>query len=424
MRLYDYTGEITRDGFLSINGDLSNDFSKGQKVKVTLEPVLCSEKSSQDCAKQQDNFIPYGRQSIDEKDIASVCSVLRSDYLTTGPKIEEFEASVCHFLGVDYGVAVSSGTAALHCAMYALNIGPGDEVIVPPITFAATANCVCFMGATPVFVDVDSETLLIDPEQIESRITPRTKAIIGVDYAGHPCDWDLLRNLADRYGLALVADSCHAIGAEYKGGKVGTLADVTVFSFHPVKHITTGEGGMIVTNNENYAQKMRIFRCHGITSDARQRETIGTWFYEMMDLGYNYRITDFQCALGISQLEKLPKWITERQKIASVYDQFFYDNKLAAPLTVKKDVTHAYHLYVVRVVDRDELFMKLRNSGIGVNVHYVPVYLHPYYKHNFGYKKGLCPVAEDAYSNIISLPLWPGMKQEDISSVKNCLKKS
>ncbi|MCK5311754.1 MAG: UDP-4-amino-4,6-dideoxy-N-acetyl-beta-L-altrosamine transaminase [Desulfobacteraceae bacterium] len=371
--------------------------------------------------KSNPEFISYSHQSIDEDDIAAVCSALRSDYLTTGPLIEKFEQAICNYTGAKYGVAVSSGTAALHCAMNALNIGHGDEIIVPAMTFAATANCVCFMGATPVFVDVESDTLLIDPDKIEDLINSKTKAIIGVDYAGQPCEWDKLRTLADKYDLALVADSCHAIGAEHKGRKVGTLADMTVFSFHPVKHITTGEGGLIVTDNEEYAQRMQRFRNHGMINNYRQRGKTEIYFSEMVDLGYNYRITDIQCALGISQLEKLPKWITRRQKIAKDYDIFFTENKSVNPLKLKHNVSHAYHLYVVRVVDRDKIFITMRDNGIGVNVHYMPVYLHPFYKRKFGYKKGLSPVAEDAYNNIISLPLWPGMKENDILHIKNCL---
>ena len=367
-------------------------------------------------------FIPYSRQSINEKDIAAVCSVLRSDYLTTGPKIEEFEQAICSYVGAKHGVAVSNGTAALHCAMYALGIDSGDEVIIPPITFASTANCVCFMGGTPVFADVEPGTLLIDPKEVEARITPKTKAIIGVDYAGQPCDWDGLRVLANKHSLALIADSCHAIGAEYKGNNVGTLADMTIFSFHPVKHITTGEGGMIVTDDKDYSDKMRIFRSHGITTDARTREKTGAWFYEMVDLGYNYRISDIQCALGLSQLEKLPEWIKQRQNIAKMYDQFFAENNLSSPLTVRQNRTHVYHLYVVQMKNRDKVFSDLREQGIGVNVHYVPVHLHPYYQKKFGYGKGLCPVAEKAYEQLITLPLYPGMTNKDVKMVERIIK--
>jgi len=330
--------------------------------------------------KDESLFIPYGRQSISYDDINSVVKTLRSDYITQGPTIPAFEQAVSEYTGAQHGIAVSSGTAALHCAMYALNIGPGDEVIVPPITFAATANCVCFMGGTPIFADVDPDTLLIDPEQVEQNITPKTKAIIGVDYAGQPCDWDALREIGDRHGLALVADACHALGAEYKGRRVGTLADMTVFSFHPVKHIATGEGGMVVTDNQELFEKLCLFRNHGITTGARQREKSGAWFYEMIDLGYNYRITGFQCALGNSQLKKQPEWLIRRREIARRYDDFFLENSLAKPLNVRPEVSHAYHLYVIRVANRDRIFSELRHKGIGVNVHYIPVHFHPYYK--------------------------------------------
>ena len=262
-------------------------------------------------------------------------------------------------------------------------------MIVPPITFAATANCVCFMGGTPVFADVDANTLLIDPDQVKRKITTKTRAIIGVDYAGHPCDWDSLRDIAHRHSLALVADGCHALGAEYRGRKVGTLVDMTVFSFHPVKHITTGEGGMVVTNHLEFAEKVKLFRSHGITTDARQREKSGAWFYEMVDLGYNYRITDIQCALGISQLKKQPGWLLRRKEIARRYDTFFQDTGLARPLAVVSDVTHAYHLYVIRIANREAVFTELRRKGICVNVHYIPVHLQPYYRNRFWVWEGL-----------------------------------
>ncbi len=353
------------------------------------------------------DFIPYGRQSIDQDDIQAVIDVLQSDYLTTGPSVARFEADVCAFTGAKYGVAVSNGTAALHAAMHALGISKGDEVIVPPITFVATSNSVLYCGGTPVFADVIEDTLLIDPAAVESVITPRTKAIIAVDYAGQPCDWNALRTIADRHGLALVADACHAIGAEYKGRKVGTLADITVFSFHPVKHITTGEGGMAVTDNTEYAKKMRHFRGHGITTTAAEREKMGGWYYEMQEIGYNYRITDFQCALGSSQLKKLPQWIEKRNTLAQSYDVAFAGSDVR-PLIKRNDVLHAYHLYVVRVQERDKKFKELRDVGIGVNIHYMPVYLHPYYQ-NLGYKKGLCPVSEKVFSEMLTLPLWVGM---------------
>ncbi|MFW8600405.1 UDP-4-amino-4,6-dideoxy-N-acetyl-beta-L-altrosamine transaminase [Desulfobacterota bacterium M19] len=357
--------------------------------------------------------IPYGRQCVDEDDIAAVTEVLRSDWLTTGPKVPEFEEAVAGFCGAGHGVAVSSGTAALHAAMYAIGIGPGDEVIVPAITFAATANCVVYQGGTPVFADVEAETLLVDVEDIERRITPRTRAIIAVDYAGQPCDYDALRDITSRHGLALVADSCHALGAEYKGRKTGTLADLTVFSFHPVKHITTGEGGMIITNDPHLAERARIFRNHGITTDHRQRAENGTWRYQMVELGYNYRLSDIQCALGISQLKKLPNWLRHRREIAAHYAKDLTSSAIT-PLTSHTDRTHAWHLYVVKVRERDRIFDDLRHAGIGVNVHYQPVHLHPYYRQNFNTGVGMCPVAEAVAGEIITLPLYPAMSMDNI----------
>ena len=364
-------------------------------------------------------FIPYGRQSIDEQDVASVCSVLRSDWLTTGPKVDEFERAVADYVGAAHGAAVSSGTAALHCAMYALGIGPGDEVIVPPMTFAATANCVGYQGGTPVFADVEPNTLLIDPAEVEKKITDRTRAIIAVDYAGQPCDYDALRGIADRHGLFLVADGCHALGAEYRGRKVGTLADMTIFSFHPVKHIATGEGGMVVTDREEYVEKIRLFRNHGITTDHRQREALGSWYYEMVEMGYNYRMTDIQCALGISQLKKLPAFLERRREIAARYDRAFAGVDQVLPMAARSDVSHVYHLYVVRVAkaNRSLLFRQLRSAGIGVNVHYIPVHLHPFYRKRMNTGPGQCPVAEGAYQRVLSLPIYPAMTDDEVDRV-------
>jgi perosamine synthetase len=363
-------------------------------------------------------MLPYGRQCIDEDDIRAVVEVLRSDWITTGPKVAEFEEAFANFVGAKHAVAVSSGTAALHAAIYAAGIGPGDEVIVPVMTFAATANCVVFQGGTPVFADVEADTLLLDPVQVEAKITPRTKAIIAVDYTGQPCDYDVLRAIADRHGLALVADACHALGGSYKGCPVGSLADLNIFSFHPVKHITTGEGGMITTDDSDFARRMRVFRNHGITSDHRQRQEQGSWFYEMVDLGYNYRLTDFQCALGMSQLQKLPRWMARRQEIARRYNAALAEISAVEPLDVREDVSHAYHLYVIKLDlnqlrgTRNELFTALRAEGIGVNVHYIPVHLHPFYRKRFATKPGLCPVAEAAYERILTLPIFPHTNEE------------
>jgi perosamine synthetase len=367
--------------------------------------------------------LPYARQWVDDIDIAAVIEALRSDWLTTGPKVAEFEHAVADLVGAKAAVAVSSGTAALHTAMYAAGIGPGDEVVVPAMTFVATPNAVVFQGGTPVFADVHPHTLLVDPQDVAAKITPRTKAIVAVDYAGHPCEYDTLRTLADRHGLVLIADACHALGAAYKGKKVGTLADLTVFSFHPVKHITTGEGGMVVTDHSEFAAKMRRFRNHGIATDHHQRTQQGTWYYEMVELGYNYRITDFQCALGLSQLRKLPAWIARRRTIAHRYNRAFSGRLLFKPLAVSPEVRHAYHLYVVQLnldevpISREHIFRALREHGIGVNVHYMPPHLHPYYRRWLGSRVGTCPVAENAYARLLSLPLFHGMSDQDVDDV-------
>jgi perosamine synthetase len=372
-------------------------------------------------------MIPYGRQFIDEADIQAVIDVLQSDWLTTGPRICEFEQAFAECVNAKEAVAVSSGTAALHAAMYALNIAPGDEVIVPAMTFAATANCVVFQGATPVFVDVDPQTLLISPEQVKAGITSRTKAVIAVDYTGHPADYDELHSITEQHGIALVADACHSLGASYKGRSVGSLAELNAFSFHPVKHIATGEGGMITTDNLQLAERIRRFRNHGIKTDHRQREKQGSWFYEMVDLGYNYRITDLQAALGFSQLKKLPRFLEQRRKVANRYDQAFGKVVEISPLAVNPDVLHAYHLYVVRLqftgpdTDRNAVFQTLRQKGIGVNVHYIPVHLHPYYQNQFGTKPGLCPVAESAYEQILSIPMFAAISDEQTRKVIGAL---
>lgn len=370
-------------------------------------------------------MIPYGKQTIDAEDIEAVVEVLQSDWLTTGPKVDEFERAVADLVGAKYAVAVNSGTAALHAAMHALGIGPGDEVIVPAMTFAATANCVVFQGGTPVFADVDPETLLIDPSSVENRISPKTRAVIAVDYAGQPCDYDALAAITREHDLALVADACHSLGGRYKNRPVGTLAALSAFSFHPVKHITTGEGGMITTDDPQLAEKMCLFRNHGITTDHRQRNAKVSWFYEMTELGYNYRITDFQCALGLSQLNKLSGWIARRQEIASRYGEAFRDMPTVRPLTVRADAGHAYHLYVVRLrgVDRETAFSGLRADGIGVNVHYIPVHLHPFYQQRFGTFPGMLPVAEKAYGEVLSLPMFPAMSDAMVDRVIAAMRK-
>jgi perosamine synthetase len=313
--------------------------------------------------------------------------------------------------------------------MHALDIGPGDEVIVSPMTFAASANCVLYQGGTPVFADVEPDTLLIDPAQVEAKVTSRTKAIVAVDYGGQPCDYDALRKVADRHGLALVADACHAVGGAYRGRQVGTLADLNCFSFHPVKHMTTGEGGMVTTDNAKLAQRMKIFRNHGIGTDHRERAEAGTYAYEMVELGYNYRITDFQCALGLSQLRKLPSNICRRQQLGAYYDRAFAAMPEISPLVVREGVSHAYHLYVIRLelnrisTDRDAIYGALRAEGIGVNVHYIPNHLHSYYRQRLGTGHGMCPVAETVYGGLLSLPLFSAMTLSDARDVVTAVEK-
>src|SRR5579872_3408662 len=326
-------------------------------------------------------FLPYGRQEIADVDVKAVVEALVSGWLTTGPRVSEFEQAFAAHVGAAEGVAVNSGTAALHCAMRAIGVGPGDEVIVPAITFAASANAALYEGAKPVFADIEPDTLLIDPASVAARITSRTRAIVAVDYAGQPADYDTLHALAKTHGIRIVADSCHAPGASYKGRSAGTLGDISCFSFHPVKHLTTCEGGMAVTDDANMAAHMRRFRNHGIDSDHRSREAAGAHAYDMFELGYNYRLPDVQCALGVAQLSRLDGWVRARQKIAMQYDKALLRLDHVTPLKTHDDRTNAFHLYVVKLdpaLDRDKAFAHLRSQGIGANVHYAPVYFHSY----------------------------------------------
>lgn len=373
-------------------------------------------------------MIPYGKQSIDETDIDAVVGVLRSDWLTTGPKLNEFETAFAEFCDTQNAIAVSNGTAALHCAMYAAGIGPGDEVLVPAMSFVASSNCVVFQGAKPVFCDVRENDLLIDVNKLESRITPATKAIIAVDYAGMPCDYKGLCSISRKHNLTLVADACHSVGGKYRNLPVGSLADMSVFSFHPAKNMTTGEGGMITTNDDLFAKRVRSFRGHGIDLDFRQRVEAQSWEYQMLDLGWNYRLTDIQCALGISQLAKLPVWVERRNEIAARYDAAFKPLYPAlipvAPDEIDSGTVSGRHLYVIRVPGKTKksVFKALRAAGIGVNVHYPPIHLHPFYEERFGTGPGLCPVAEKVYAELITLPLFPSMTEEEIAIVIEAVK--
>ena len=354
----------------------------------------------------------------------AVVDVLQSDFLTTGPKIAEFEQTVADYVGAKYAVAISNGTSALHAACFAAGIGPGDEVITTPLTFAASANCVLYCGGTPVFADVDPKTYNIDPEDIQRKITDRTKAIIAVHLAGQPCDMDAIHSIAREHGLIVIEDGAHALGSVYKGKKVGSMSDMTTFSFHPVKPITTGEGGMIVTDNEDFYKKMILFRSHGITrDDSMMTRNDGPWFYQQFDLGYNYRITDIQCALGCSQMKKLDRFLALRKEIVAHYNEAFADcDNIITPYQLS-DTESGWHLYIVQVknCDRRQVFEKMREKGIGVNVHYIPVYMHPYYQEH-GYENVHCANAEEIYSHIISLPLYPGLTSEQQDYVIDTLK--
>ena len=367
---------------------------------------------------------PYGKQTIDQDDIQAVVDVLQSDFLTTGPKIAEFEQTVADYVGAKYAVAISNGTSALHAACFAAGIGPGDEVITTPLTFAASANCVLYCGGTPVFADVDPKTYNIDPEDIQRKITDRTKAIIAVHLAGQPCDMDAIHSIAREHGLIVIEDGAHALGSVYKGKKVGSMSDMTTFSFHPVKPITTGEGGMIVTDNEDFYKEMILFRSHGITrDDSMMTRNDGPWFYQQFDLGYNYRITDIQCALGCSQMKKLDRFLALRKEIVAHYNEAFADcDNIITPYQLS-DTESGWHLYIVQVknCDRRQVFEKMREKGIGVNVHYIPVYMHPYYQEH-GYENVHCANAEEIYSHIISLPLYPGLTSEQQDYVIDTLK--
>jgi len=414
-------------------------------------------------------MIPYGKQFIDESDIQAVVDVLRSDFLTQGPKVAEFEDAFAAKVGAKFAVAVNSGTAALHACMAALGIGPGDEVIVPPITFTATANCAVFVGATPVFADV-TETGHIDPEQIKQKITKNTKAVIAVDYAGMPCDYSAILDICQQSGIPLICDACHALGATWNNRPVGSIGLLNNFSFHPVKHIATGEGGMVTTDDAGLAQKMRDFRTHGITKDAARfhglvsgfgvqcsgknqsgmsspdirhltpdtqsaLEERGPWYYEMQSLGYNYRMSDINCALGLSQLKKLDQFVARRREIAAMYYAGLKNIPLLAlpasdlfssqqPRTKNQEqLTHSFHLFPVRIdfaairKSRSRVMNDLKEKGVGTQVHYIPVCLQPYYREKLGISPGMYHAAEKFYAGELSIPMYPAMSDEEVRTV-------
>lgn len=378
----------------------------------------------------RNTLLSYGKQWIDEQDILAVETVLRGDYLTTGPSIKEFEEQVADYVEARYAVAVNSGTAGLHIAMYGCGIKPGDEVLVTPMTFAASSNAILYMGAVPVFVDIEETTYNIDVNKIEEKITDKTRAIVAVDFTGQPADLERLRYLAKKYHLKFIEDAAHALGSEYQGRKVGSFADATIFSFHPVKPITTAEGGMVTTNDSEIYSRMMMFRSHGITRDMNylQNKDEGSWYYEQQALGFNYRLTDLQAALGSSQLNRIDSFINKRREIAKIYDEAFKDEESLILPYQEENRKSGWHLYIIRInpqklkADRKQIFEALQAENIGVNVHYIPVYYHPYYK-NLGYAKGLCPIAEKVYENIITIPLFPKMSQEDVNDVISAVKK-
>lgn len=376
--------------------------------------------------KKRTSFLSYGKQQIDEDDIAAVVETLRSPFLTQGPKVEEFEQSVADYVGAKYAVAFSNGTTALHGACYVAGISNGDEVITTPITFVATSNAVLYCGGTPVFVDIDEQTYNIDPLEIEKKITAKTKAIMPVDFTGQPVDLDAVMEIASRHNLVVIEDGAHSLGANYKGRKIGSQADMTMFSFHPVKPITTGEGGIITTNSEVFYEKLKSFRSHGISKTPYAIEQ-GDWYYEMTELGSNYRMCDIQAALGVSQMRKIDGFIERRREIAALYNE-----KLAMIPGIilpeqLEETESGWHLFMIQLdsqvfkKSRKEIFTDMREQNIGVHVHYIPVYWQPYYR-ELGYERGLCPVAEKWYEQALTLPIYPGMSDEDVADVVRALK--
>ncbi|PEN39552.1 UDP-4-amino-4,6-dideoxy-N-acetyl-beta-L-altrosamine transaminase [Bacillus toyonensis] len=377
----------------------------------------------------RETYLPYGQQQIDEYDIQSVVDVLKGDFLTTGPMVQKFERAIAKYAGAKYAVSFSNGTAALHAACYAAGITEGDEVITTPMTFVASANCILYQGGKPVFADIDNETYNISPKSIEEKITNKTKAIIPVHFTGQPVELDAIQKIAKENNLIIIEDAAHALGATYKNKKIGSIGDMTMFSFHPVKHITTGEGGVITTNNPLFYEKLVQFRTHGIERNPQKLlENHGPWYYEMQFLGYNYRLTDIQAALGLSQLSKLDSFIKTRKKYVDIYNkEFSYLSEITIPKQLPQ-TDSSWHLYIIRLntkllkCNRKEIYEALQRENIGVNVHYIPVHLQPFYQ-KLGYGKGICPQAENIYEEIITLPLFPKMTEADVWDVIQAVRK-
>lgn len=374
--------------------------------------------------------IYYGHQYIDDADIKAVTDVLKSDFLTCGPKIAELEKRLCEVTGAKYAVAVANGTAALHVACLAAGVGKGDEVITTPITFAASANCAFYCGAKPVFADINHITYNIDPDDIERKITDKTKVVVAVDFTGQAVEIERIREICERHNLIFIEDGAHSIGTKYKGKNVGSLADMTTFSFHPVKTITGGEGGAVTTNDKELYEKLLLYRTHGITRNTQlmEQDIDGPWYYEQIALGYNYRITDIQAALVVSQLDKLDKFVQRRKEIVERYNRSFGE---IPEILVQQEISEsdtARHLYIVQIdterltANRMQIFEALKAENVCCNVHYIPIYYFPYYK-KLGYKKGICPNAEKLYERMLSIPLYYGMTDDDVQSVIEALRK-
>jgi UDP-4-amino-4,6-dideoxy-N-acetyl-beta-L-altrosamine transaminase len=373
----------------------------------------------------REEFLPYCLPFLDEEDIKEEIDTLKSGWLSTGPKTMKFEELIAEYTGTKHAIAVNSCTAALHLSLIALGVGPGDEVITTPFTFASTGNVIVHVGAKPVFVDIEKDTYNIDPEKIKEAITPQTKAIMPVHYAGQPCDMEAIMRIAQKHNLYVIEDAAHAIGAEYQRKKVGTIGDVTCFSFYATKNMTTGEGGAITTNDNKMADRFRLLRLHGISKDAWKRySAAGHWYYEIEECGWKYNMADIQAALGIHQLKKLDRFIETRRKFVKIYNEEF--GKLEGIITPheKPDVKHVYHLYPILLdaFSRDEFIEMMAEKGIGCSVHFIPLHLHPFYKKRFGFKKSAFPNAEWVYEREVSLPLYPKMSVEDVWRVINAVK--
>lgn len=367
-------------------------------------------------------FIPYGRHEITESDAKAVRDALFGERITTGPQVQAFEAELAQKVGARFGVAFNSGTAALHAAYFAVGVGPGTEIVTTPLTFAATANVAAHLGATPLFADVDPQTLTLSPDAALARITPNTRAVVPVDYGGHPAQMAHFRAIANETGVALIEDACHSLGARHMGLPVGQLADITAFSFHPLKHITTGEGGMCVTDNPSLAARMRSFRSHGVNLDTDAREKLGALDYDIIEIAFNYRMPDLNAALGRSQLTRLDAYVERRRELAALYSKLLAGMDITLPFETP-DARSSYHLYHVRIPggQRDRVAAALKKRGIGTALHYPPVHLMSFYRRNYGYAEGLCPVAEEACRELLSLPLFATLTDDEVRRVADAL---